>query len=317
MPKILITGSAGQVGSALLPALIHKYGAENIVITIHKTTAVASPCATETLDITNQDAIRAILQKHQIDTIYHLAGMLSAASEKNPDLAWEVNFSSLKNILDLARELKIKRIFWPSSIAAFGPNTPHDHTPQSTILEPSTLYGVAKVSGELLCNYYYKKFNVDVRSVRYPGLISHAAPPADGTTEYSIAMFYAALKKEPFSCFLRADSALPMLYMDDAIKGTIDLMEADAAALSTHMSYNISGFSFTPAELVTEIKKHIPGFAVTYAPDFHQAIADSWPRSIDDSLARHDWGWQPHFTLETMVADMIKQLRVKLNIPAE
>ncbi|MFZ6036418.1 MAG: NAD-dependent epimerase/dehydratase family protein [Patescibacteria group bacterium] len=316
MSHILITGAAGQVGSALLSALITKYGADNIVITIHKTPAQESPCATETVDTTDREALRTVINKYQIDTVYHLSGMLSAASEKYPDRAWQVNFTSLKNILDLARELPISKIFWPSSIAAFGPNTPKEDTPQSTILEPSTMYGVAKVAGELLCNYYYHKFKVDIRSVRYPGLISHAAPPADGTTEYSIAMFYAALEGKPFSCFLKADTALPMMYMDDAIKGTIDLMEADPNRLSTRMSYNLTALSFTPAELTAAIQKHIPNFTVSYQPDFHQAIADSWPRSIDDSVARRDWDWQPAFDLETMTADMFLHLRKKLNIPA-
>lgn len=313
MPKILVTGSAGQVGSVLTPALKKKFGAENVIITSHKKTP-SSEGIVEMVDVTDKDAVAEVIKKHSIDTIYHLAGLLSAGSEKDPDRAWQINFGSLKNILDLSRDLKVKRLFWPSSIAAFGPNTPKENTPQSTILEPSTIYGVAKVAGELMCNYYFKKFGVDARSIRYPGLISHAAEPADGTTEYSIWMFYHALQNKPYSCFLKNDTALPMMYMDDAVKATIDLMEASPASLSVRTSYNVTALSFTPEQLASEIKKFIPSFQIKYEPDFHQDIADSWPRSIDDSQARHDWGWQPAFDLPKMTEDMMKNLKAKLGV---
>jgi nucleoside-diphosphate-sugar epimerase len=314
MPRILVTGAAGQVGSALVPALQKKFGVDKVVAGILKTAPQDTKVMTERVDTTEKASVGNVVRKHSISVIYHLAGMLSAASEKDPDRSWQVNFAGLKNILDLARELNITQVFWPSSIAAFGPNTPRDDTPQSTILEPSTIYGVAKVAGELLCNYYHHRYKLDVRSLRYPGLISHAAPPSDGTTEYSISMFYAALQRQPFSCFLKPDTALPMMYMDDAVKATIDLMEAAPEKLTVRTSYNVTAFSFTPSELAGLIKKNIPDFQVTYQPDFHQAIADSWPKSIDDSQARTDWGWQPQYGLAAMVEDMLRNLRKKLNI---
>jgi len=314
MNKILVTGAAGQVGSVLVPALQKKFGADTVIAGIMKTAPLDTHVHTERVDTTDRASIHNVIQKHGISTIYHLAGMLSAASEKDPEKSWQVNFVGLKNILDLSREMNIAKVFWLSSIAAFGPNTPKDLTPQSTILEPSTMYGVAKVAGELLCNYYHHRYKLDVRSLRYPGLISHAAPPSDGTTEYSISMFYAALQRQPFSCFLKEDTALPMMYMDDAVKATIDLMEADPEKLTVRTSYNVTAFSFTPAELADLIKKEVPDFTVTYQPDFHQAIADSWPKSIDDAQARQDWGWLPDYDLQKMVADMFKHLKKKLNV---
>ncbi|MFH1207087.1 MAG: NAD-dependent epimerase/dehydratase family protein [Patescibacteria group bacterium] len=314
MNKILVTGAAGQVGSALVPALQKKFGSDDVIAGILKNTALSYQARIEYLDTTDKASLRNAIQKHGISIICHLAGMLSAASEKEPDRSWRVNFDGLKNVLDVARDMNISKIFWPSSIAAFGPNTPRDNAPQSTILEPSTIYGAAKVAGELLCNYYRHRYKLDVRSLRYPGLISHAAPPSDGTTEYSISMFYAALQHQPFICFLASDTALPMMYMDDAVKATIDLMEANPDTLTVRTSYNITAFSFTPAELASLIKQEIADFQITYQPDFHQAIADSWPTSIDDSRAQQDWGWQPAFDLEEMTKDMFLNLKKKLNI---
>ncbi|MFA6587700.1 MAG: NAD-dependent epimerase/dehydratase family protein [Patescibacteria group bacterium] len=313
MKKILVTGSAGQVGSVLVPALQKNFGTENVIAGILKPAPQYSKITTERIDTTDKDSISQAIKKHSITDIYHLAGMISGASEKEPDRSWQVNFDGLKNVLDVARDLNVSKIFWPSSIAAFGPNTPRENTPQTTILEPSTIYGVAKVAGELLCNYYHHRYKLDVRSLRYPGLISHAAPPSDGTTEYSISMFYAALQKQPFSCFLKKDTALPMMYMADAIKATIDLMEAPSEKIKIRTSYNVTAFSFTPGELASILLKHFPDFKISYDPDFHQAIADSWPKTIDDSAARQDWGWQPQYDLPAMVEDMLKNLEKKLS----
>ncbi|MEM3075859.1 MAG: NAD-dependent epimerase/dehydratase family protein, partial [Candidatus Bilamarchaeaceae archaeon] len=252
-----------------------------------------------------------VVKKYGIDTIYHLASILSAKGEQNPELAWHVNIGTLKNVLDIARDQKLERVFWPSSIAAFGPTTPRERTPQRTILEPGTMYGVTKVTGELLCNYYFRKWGVDVRSVRYPGLISYKAPPGGGTTDYAVAIFHAALKDKKYECYLREDSALPMMYMPDAIRGTIQLMEADASKITIRTSYNLAAISFTPKEIAEEIRKHIPEFTCTYKPDFRQAIADSWPKSIDDSQARKDWGWTHEYDLAKMTKDMLEKLKAK------
>lgn len=311
MKKILITGAFGLVGSDLLLALQKKYGKENIVCLANKTIPANFDGILERGDVRNKDDIESIIKKHDIGTVYHLAGILSAGSEKNPQLAWEVNYLSVKHMLDLAVDYKFK-LFWPSSIAAFGPTTPKINTPQHTVLEPSIMYGVNKVSGELLCSYYFSRYGVDVRSLRYPGLIGYKAPPGDGTTEYAISIFYAALKKEKFSCFLREDTQLPMMYMDDAIKGTIALMEADPKTLTIRTSYNFAAITFTPKELAQEIQKIIPDFEISYNPDQHQAIADSWPKSIDDSQARSDWGWSHEYDLAKMTKVMLENIKNKL-----
>lgn len=313
MKKILITGSSGQVGSALVPALIEKYGQENVF-----TMDIKAPLNSVADNFINQDAtdiknVEAVIKKNNIHIIYHLVGLLSAGSEKDPDLSWKVNILSFKNILDLGRDLKLKRIFWPSSIGAFGPSTQQDNTPQRTSLEPTTIYGVGKVTGELLANYYHNRWGLDVRSLRYPGLITHAVEPADGTTEYSEWIFYDALKNKKYTCFLKEDTRLPMMYMDDAIRATIELMEADSNKLTVRTSYNITAFSFTPGELAAEIKKHIPEFEIYYEPDHRQKIADSWPKSIDDSIARQDWVWQHEYDLVKMTEEMIKNIKIKLN----
>lgn len=315
MPKILVTGAAGQIGSELVPALQKKYGEENVIATSldpdHLKKMFFSGI-TESLDATDKEALKTIIKKYQITEIFHLAGILSAKGEQNPELAWQVNVIGLKNILDLAREMKIEKLFWPSSIAAFGPTTPRDNTPQKTILEPNTMYGVNKVAGELLCNYYFKKYGLDVRSLRYPGIISWKTEPGGGTTDYAVAIYYEAVKGNNYQCFLKENSMLPMMYMDDAVKATIDLMEAPKENIKERTSYNLAAISFTPKEVYDEIKKHYPDFKITYEPDFRQAIADSWPKSIDDSAARKDWGWQHEYDLAKMTEVMITELKKKL-----
>ncbi|NYZ77297.1 L-threonine 3-dehydrogenase [Candidatus Micrarchaeota archaeon] len=313
MKSILVIGATGQIGSDLVPELRKRYGNSNVVAMAHKSqpSAELSAGPVEFADAGDKEALLGVVKKHNIDTIYHLASILSAKGEQNPDLAWKVNMESLKNVLDLAREHKLK-VFWPSSIAAFGPTTPRDKTPQRTVLEPGTMYGVTKVAGELLCNYYFKKYGVDVRGLRYPGLISYKALPGGGTTDYAVAIFYEALKAKRYECFVREDTVLPMMYMPDAIKGTIQLMEADASKITIRTNYNFAGISFSVKELANEIKKHIPEFTCTYKPDFRQAIADSWPRSIDDSQARKDWGWKHEYDLAKMTKDMLEKLREKV-----
>ncbi|MFH1237084.1 MAG: NAD-dependent epimerase/dehydratase family protein [Candidatus Aenigmatarchaeota archaeon] len=317
MTRILVTGATGQIGMSLVPELRRKHGNANVIAIGHRKMpdeAFINAGPFEIADATNKEAISEIISKYGIDTVYHLVSLLSATGEKNPDLAWSVNMGGLKIMLDLAREHNIKRIFWPSSIAAFGPTTPRDATPQATVLEPNTMYGVTKVAGELMCNYYYKKYGVDVRSLRYPGIISNNALPGGGTTDYAVEIFYEALKHQKYKCYLRDDSTLPMMYMPDAIKATIDLMEADPANVRIRTSYNLAAVSFSPKEIASEIKKHIRSFECTYEPDFRQAIADSWPKSIDDSHARKDWGWKHEYDLKKMTHDMLAALSARLGL---
>ncbi|MEM4359114.1 MAG: NAD-dependent epimerase/dehydratase family protein [Candidatus Bilamarchaeaceae archaeon] len=313
MKSILVIGATGQIGSDLVPELRKRYGKNNVVAMAHtaRPSAELSEGPVEFADANDKEALLGVVKKYGIDTIYHLASILSAKGEQNPELAWHVNIGTLKNVLDIARDQKLERVFWPSSIAAFGPTTPRERTPQRTVLEPGTMYGVTKVTGELLCNYYFRKWGVDVRSVRYPGLISYKAPPGGGTTDYAVAIFHAALKDKKYECYLREDSALPMMYMPDAIRGTIQLMEADASKITIRTSYNLAAISFTPKEIAEEIRKHIPEFTCTYKPDFRQAIADSWPKSIDDSQARKDWGWAHEYDLAKMTKDMLEKLKAK------
>ncbi len=312
MKKILVTGAFGLVGSDLVLKLAEKFGRDSLILLSHQTLRKI-PYLVEKGDVRNKKSLEKIIKKHLVMEIYHLAGLLSVGGEKNPELAWDVNVNGLKNILDLSVKYKC-RLFWPSSIAAFGPTTPKIKTPQHTILEPTTIYGVTKVTGELLCQYYFLRYALDVRSLRYPGLIAYKAPPGDGTTEYSVHIFYAALQKGSYTCFLKKDAVLPMMFIDDAVKGTIDFMEADMDKITIRTSYNFAALNFAPKDLVAEIKKLMPGFTCSYKPDHRQKIADSWPKSIDDSAARYDWGWKNEYNLAKMTKIMLKELSIKLGV---
>jgi nucleoside-diphosphate-sugar epimerase len=311
MKRILVTGAVGQIGSELTMELRRRYGAENVVATGHRTkpsAVLCDPGPFEFVDVTRRETVEAVVNEYNIDTIYHMAAILSAIGEEKPHLAWDVNINGLYNILEIVRERDLARVFCPSSIAVFGPETPHNNTPQETILRPTTMYGVTKVAGELLCNYYVRRFGVDVRGVRYPGIISSETLPGGGTTDYAVAIYYEAVAKKQYTCFVREDTVLPMMYMPDCIKGTIDLMEADFDQLKHHADFNLASMSFSAAELAAEIKKHIPEFECEYRPDARQAIADSWPRSLDDSAARQEWGWEPEYDLMAMTEDMLEKL---------
>ncbi len=310
MSKILITGAFGQIGSELIPALQAKHGAENIIAFDMAVKPDSLDVVAEQGSIVELDKLREIIIKHNIDTVYHLVSILSAKGEQDPNLTWQINMDGLRNILNLAVEYKLK-IFWPSSIAAFGPTTPRDLTPQHTVLEPSTMYGITKMTGEALCHYYHSKFGVDIRSVRFPGLISWKTEPGGGTTDYAVAMFYEAVKENDYTCFVHKDTILPMMYMDDAIRSMILLMESPAEKITIRTSYNLTAISFSAEELANEINKHLP-LNVKYEPDFRQRIADSWPQSIDDSAARADWGWNHEFDLPKMTVEMIEKLKIKL-----
>ena len=312
MKRILVTGAVGQIGSELTIELRHRYGAENVVATGHRTKPTGELCdggPFEYIDVTQRETLEAVVDRYNIDTMYNMAAILSAVGEERPLLAWDVNMNGLGNILEIARERGLTRVFCPSSIAVFGPDTPRDNTPQETVLRPTTMYGVSKVSGELLCDYYVRRFGVDARGVRYPGIISSETLPGGGTTDYAVAIFYAAVEKGHYTCFVREDTVLPMMYMPGCIKGTIELMEADFGQLKHHADFNMSAISFSAGERAAEIKKQMPEFEVEYEPDARQAIADSWPRSIDDSAAREEWGWQPEYDLASMTADMLDKLQ--------
>ncbi|MCR9265424.1 MAG: NAD-dependent epimerase/dehydratase family protein [Flavobacteriaceae bacterium] len=308
---ILILGACGQIGTELTMELRNKYGRESVIASDIRegNNSLMESGPFELLDATNYEAIENVVMHYEIDEVYLMAAMLSATAEKFPMRAWNLNMGSLFNILNLAREGKISKIFWPSSIAVFGPNTPKDDTPQSTIMEPSTVYGISKQSGERWCEYYFKKFGVDVRSVRYPGLISWKTMPGGGTTDYAVEIYHDALKKGAYQSFLDKETRLPMMYMDDAIRATISLMESPAENLTIRSSYNLGSMSFTPNEVAKSIQKHIPDFTISYAPDFRQQIADSWPSSIDDTPARKDWGWQPGFDLDQTTVEMLENLK--------
>lgn len=311
--KILVTGALGQIGSELTAALKKNYGEKNIITSDVRDGNVAEEFLPyEQLNVLDKSRLAEIVKKHDIKVIYHLAAILSAAGEKNPNLCWDVNMSGLHNVLEVARELGVKQIVCPSSIAVFGPETPRDNTPQETVILPKTMYGLTKAAGELLCEYYVAKFGIDVRGIRYPGLISYKTLPGGGTTDYAVEIFYEAIKNKSYKCFLKADTTLPMMYMPDAIRGTIQLAETDFSKLKNHSNFNFAGISFSCEELAAEIKKHIPDFKISYEPDFRQKIADSWPRSIDDSEARSQWGWKVEYDLAKMTQDMIENLRKKL-----
>lgn len=308
--KILIIGACGQIGSELTLKLREIYGLENVIASdIRKgEQEVFKTGPFEIVDAMNYDAVAALIDKYQIDEVYLMAALLSATAEKNPAFAWELNMNSLFHVLNLAKEGKIKKIFWPSSIAVFGPTTPKHSTPQYTVMEPSTVYGISKQAGERWCEYYFNKYGVDVRSIRYPGLISWKTPPGGGTTDYAVDIYYKAVAENKYTCFLSENTELPMMYMDDAIRATVVIMQAPKENIKIRSAYNLSAISFTPKEIAAVIAQEKPGFEISYAPDFRQAIADSWPSSIDDSSAREDWGWKHDYDLESMTKVMLKNL---------
>lgn len=309
--RILILGACGQIGVELTLALRAKHGNENVFATDladeHPLLSGTGPF--RKLDATDMEAIRGMIQVERITQVYLLAALLSATGEKAPMKAWDINMRSLLQLLELGVSEKLNRIFWPSSIAVFGPTTPKKDTPQETVVEPTTVYGISKYAGELWCQYYFRRYGLDVRSIRYPGLISWKGQPGGGTTDYAVSIYHEALQKGTYTSFLSEDTYLPMMYMDDAIRATIELMEAPAEKLSTRMAYNISAMSFSPKEITQSIQRQLPQFTISYAPDYRQEIAESWPGSIDDSVARRDWGWKPEFDLDKMTADMLLNLQ--------
>jgi len=313
---ILILGACGQIGTELTLALRQKYGNESVVASDIRRSDLAElqDGPFEILDASDADALRAVCERYNVHTVYHLVAMLSATGEKFPMKAWDLNMQSLLHVLELAREGVIQKIFWPSSIAVFGPTTPKDHTPQQTIMEPSTVYGISKLAGERWCEYYFNKYGVDVRSIRYPGLISWKSQPGGGTTDYAVEIYYKALEEGRYTSFLSEHRALPMMYMDDAIRATIELTEAPAEQVKVRNSYNLAGISFDPVTIAASIAGHIDGFEMDCVPDFRENIAASWPASIDDSAAQADWNWTPEYDLEAMTAAMLGNLKVKLGL---
>lgn len=308
--KILVIGACGQIGVELTTELRKIHGAQNVVASDlrdeHELLKGTGPYVS--CDVMNKEMLHVLIIRHNITQVYLLAAILSATGEKNPSLAWHINMQSLLNVLEIAKEEKLSKVYWPSSIAVFGPSSPKQNTPQHTIIEPTTVYGISKFAGEQWCAYYHKNYGVDVRSLRYPGLISYKSAPGGGTTDYAIEIYIEALRDKDYTCFLSEDTYLPMMYMPDAIRATIELMEAPAEKISVRSSYNLSGMSFSPKEIGASIKQHIPEFQLDYKPDFRQKIADSWPASIDDSLARTDWNWNPKYDLEAMTSDMLTNL---------
>lgn len=306
--RILIIGSNGQIGIELAESLRIMYGSENVFCSdIREIEGAIEPFIK--LNVLDKPVLLETLQKHKITQVYLLAALLSATAEQNPKFAWDLNMSSLFYILDAAKEGIIKKIYWPSSIAVFGPTTPRDNTPQYTVMEPNTIYGISKQTGERFCEYYHQKYGVDVRSIRYPGLIGWKSAPGGGTTDYAVHIYHEALKNKTYECFLNQNTALPMMYMPDAIRATIKLMEAPADKVKIRSSYNLGGISFNPEDIAASIRKHIPEFTITYKPDFRQAIADSWPKSIDDTEAREHWGWNPKYDLDGMTHEMLLNLK--------
>ena len=309
--NILILGSGGQIGTDLVYKLRNDLGGDRVIAADLKDQEgyLKESGPFYTLDVLDAQSVADTIRAHKVKRVYLLAALLSATAEQKMKSAWKLNMEGLFNVLDIARELGGLKVFWPSSIAVFGPTTPRVNTPQYTVMEPTTVYGISKLSGELWCEYYFKKFGVDVRSIRYPGLISYKAHPGGGTTDYAVDIYHQALDKGSYDCFLKADTALPMMYMPDAIRATLELMEAPAENVKIRNSYNLAGISFTPEQIAAEIKKHIPDFAISYEPDFRQAIADSWPQSIDDSRAQQDWGWKSQYDMESMTKDMLMHLK--------
>jgi len=308
--KILVIGASGQIGVELTLALRKMYGNSNVVASDlrEENDLLKGSGPYVSLDVMNKEMLHVQVIRQNITQIYLLAAILSATGEKNPGLAWNLNMQGLLNVLDIAREEKLHKVYWPSSIAVFGPTSPKKDCPQQTIIEPTTVYGISKYAGEFWCNYFFQRFGVDIRSLRYPGLISYKSAPGGGTTDYSVEIFHEALEAKQYECFLNPDTYLPMMYMPDAIRATIELMEASSDKISVRTSYNISAMSFSPKEIAAEIKKFIPEFEISYKPDYRQKIADSWPQSIDDSKARSDWGWKPEYDLQKMTRDMLENL---------
>lgn len=310
---ILITGALGQIGSELAEKLKTIHGKNNVIISdIRDPKDVHYDGIYEVIDVIDADRIKEVIAKHNIKTVYHLAALLSGTAEKNPMFGWKLNMDTLLTFLELAKDKVIDKIFWPSSIGVFGPDTPKNNTPQNTIQTPSTVYGISKLSGEYWCKWYQQNHNVDVRSVRFPGLISWKTPAGGGTTDYAVDIYYKAIEDGKYTSFLKEGTYLPMLYMDDAINAIVELMSADPKQLGEFKSYNLGGLSFAPEDLAAEIKKHIPNFTIDYAPDFRQAIADTWPSSIDDSVAKADWGFEPKFDIDKMTTTMLDNLKIKL-----
>jgi nucleoside-diphosphate-sugar epimerase len=310
MNKLLVIGAGGQLGSELTKALVNTHGSDAVIATDFQESVKSkfTYCRFKTLDVLDKDAIANLIQEEKITQVYHLAAILSANGEKNPVQAWDINMQGLLNVLDLAKEFKLDKVFWPSSIAVFGPNSPKSNTPQDAFKNPTTVYGISKLAGEHWCEYYFKTYGVDVRSLRFPGLIGYKSLPGGGTTDYAVDIYYKAVNKEPFTCFLQEDTALPMMYMEDAVQATIQLMAAPASNIQIRTSYNLSGMSFSPKEIAENIRAHYPEFSLTYAPDFRQKIADSWPSSINDDSARNDWGWKASFGLTEMTAEILTKL---------
>lgn len=315
MKKIMVIGALGQIGSELTQLLRERYGNENVIATDWKTkpcnkTLSAGPF--EYVDVMDKPSMRAVIEKHQVDAIINMAAILSATGEEHPNLAWNVNMGGLYNVLELARAYNMERVLVPSSIAVFGPETPRDHTPQETILKPTTMYGVTKVAGELLGDYYVRRFKLDVRGLRYPGIISSETLPGGGTTDYAVAIYYDAIRYKKYTCFVKEETRLPMMYMPDCLKATMELLHAPFADLQHHCDFNVGAMSFSAGELAASIKKYIPDFEIEYKPDHRQRIADSWPTSVDDSASRKEWGWTPQYDLDSMTQDMLEKLSKKL-----
>lgn len=314
MSKILVIGACGQLGSELTLALREIHGNDNVIASdLRDPSGDLGNGPFEILNVLDKAGLESIIDRYAVTQIYHLAAILSAKGEKDPKFAWDLNMNSLLNVLELARDKKLDKIYWPSSIAVFGPNTPSQNTPQHTVMDPNTVYGISKLAGERWCEYYFEKYGVDVRSLRYPGLIGYKAKPGGGTTDYAVDIFYKALEEGTYESFLSEDTYLPMMYMDDAIKATIDIMEADKEKIKIRSSYNVSAISFSPKEIAGEIMKHLPNFSITYNPDFRQSIADSWPDSINDTEAREQWGWQHQFDLAKMTTTILTGLKKLLD----